>query len=247
MNQKIFWLTMIAVGISFAGGFFLANSLNRNEISQLRAELERLKKGDTETAPNQSQLSLSDEEIRQKIAQADNNPTDFVFQRNLGLGLYRYGAMKQDDGLLREVLRILMRVHENNPKDYDITVALGNAHFDIGFFKKENESFAAARRFYQKALEQKPADADVRTDLGLTYFLPEPPELEKAAAELQKSLEANPNHERALEFITQTLLRQNKFDEAEKYAGRLKAVNPNNPLLPELTTQIRERKVSEQK
>ncbi|HVE56204.1 MAG TPA: tetratricopeptide repeat protein [Pyrinomonadaceae bacterium] len=240
MNAKFFWLSILAIIISFFGGFYLANSLNGSELNKMRAENEQLKKTTTEQPQNNSEASLSDDEIRQKIVEADKNPDNMPFQRNLGLALYRYGVMKKDASLIAESARLLQRVYDKNPKDYDATVALGNAFFDIGFFKKDAQSLQKGREFYQKALEQKPDDADVKTDLGISYYVAEPPDFEKASAQLQKALETDSKHERALLFMAQTLLKQNNPAEAEKYLARLKAINPQTPSLAELSSQISE-------
>jgi tetratricopeptide (TPR) repeat protein len=238
MNAKFIWLSILAIIISFFGGFYLANSLNGSELNKMRAENEQLKKTTTEQPQNNSEAALSDDEIRQKIAEADKNPDNMPFQRNLGLALYRYGVMKKDANLIAESARLLQRVYDKNPKDYDATVALGNAFFDIGFFKKDAQSLQKGRDFYQKALEQKPDDADVKTDLGISYYVAEPPDFEKASAELQKALETDSKHERALLFMAQTLLKQNNPAEAEKYLARLKTINPQTPSLDELSAQI---------
>lgn len=238
MNGKVFWLSIVAVAVSFAGGFLLANALNRNEMNQLRAENGRLTSAADESKQNETGLTLSDDEVRAKIAEADKNPNDAAFQKNLGLALYRYAAMKQDAETLAEVGRLLNRAFENNPKDYEVVITLGNIYFDIGYFKKDNAQFEKARGFYQKALEQKPNDVDVRTDYGLTFFLTQPPEYEKAIAEFQKSLQSNPKHEKTLQVMAQTLLAQNKVAEAEKYVARLKDANANNQYLTQLETQI---------
>ena len=247
MNGKLFWLTAIAVIVSFLGGFLLANALNRNELNSLRAENERLAKSTNQSSQNESEIVLSDEEIRQKIAEADRNPKNFAFQKNLGLALYRYAAMKQDAELLAEVGKILTRAFEINRQDYDVAVTLGNIFFDIGYFKKDNAQFQKAREFYQIALEQRQNDADVRTDLGLTYFLSVPPENSAAMSEFQKSLQINPKHEKTLQVMTQLLLSQKKIEEAEKYIVRLKDVNSSNQFLPELESQILQIKNDSQK
>lgn len=238
MKGKVFWLSIAAVLISFAGGFLLANALNRNDMSQLRAENGRLTTAAAEAKQNQTDSTLSVEEVRDRIAEADKNPGDAAFQKNLGLALYRYAAMKQDAEMLLEVGRLLNRAYENNPKDYDVITTLGNIYFDIGYYKKDNAQFEKGREFYQKALDQKPNDVDVRTDLGLTYFLTQPPEYEKAIAEFQKSLQVNPKHEKTLQVTAQTLLAQNNVAEAEKFVARLKEANANNQYLAQLETQI---------
>jgi tetratricopeptide (TPR) repeat protein len=233
MNTKITALSIIAVILSFFGGFYLANSLNRNELDALRADNERMKKTAADpSTPTDETLSV--EEIRRKIAEADQIPGDLSYQRNLGLALYRYGAMKQDASLIADAARLLQRVFDGNPKDYDVLVALGNSYYDIAFFNKDWPAFDKARRYYAQALAQKSDDADVRTDLALSYYLVQPPELEKTAAELSKALEANPKHERALQFMTRTLIRQNKTEEAEKYLSRLREINPQTPSIDQV-------------
>lgn len=246
MKGKIIWLSVVAVLVSFAGGFLLANALNRNEINQLRAENGRLTSSAAESKQTDSEAELSDDEVRDRIAAADKNPNDAAFQKNLGLALYRYAAMKQDANLLAEVGRLLNRAYESNPKDYDVVVALGNIYFDIGYFKKDNQPFEKAREFYQKALAEKPNDIDVRTDFGLTYFLANPPEYDKAIAEFQKSLQNNPKHEKSLQVMAQTLLAENKVAEAEKFVARLKEANANNKYLTQLESQIASVKSSPQ-
>jgi tetratricopeptide (TPR) repeat protein len=185
---------------------------------------------------------LSDEEIQQKIAEADRNPNNFPFQKGLGLALYRYAVVKQDTKLLEEVGRLLKRASELNPEDYDVIVALGNVYFDVGYYKKNNGDFQKAREFYQKALEQKPNDADLRTDFGLTFFLTNPPETDRAIVEFQKSLQTNRKHEKTLQVLTQALISQNKTAEAEKYLDLLREVNQDNETLPELTAKLAESK-----
>jgi len=238
MNKKVFWLSIVAVLLSFAGGFLLANSLNRKELSALRTENENLKKSPDNAALADEEGILSDDEISGKIAEADANPTNIAFQKNLGLALYNYASMKQNTELLREVSRLIKRVYEKNPDDYEAIVTLGNINFDIGYFDKNNENFRTAREFYQKALSIKADDDGVRTDLGLTYYLSNPPETDRAVAEFQKSLSINPNDEKTLQILIEALLGQNKKDEAEKYTIKLKEINPKNQILSTLNSTV---------
>lgn len=235
MSSKAIWLSILAVILSFIGGFILANALNRQEMDGLRAENARLKDGAEQDA---AESSLSLEEIKNKIVEADQNQNDFDYQKKLGLALYRYAAMKKDAGMLADVERILLRAAALNGKDYDVAVALGHLNFDIGFFQKDNQRFEKARDFYQKILIEKPNDFVVRTEYGLTYFLQDPPAAEKAIVEFEKSLRENPRHERALQYLIQALLREGKISEAEIALSKLKAINPKTPNLAEIQTQL---------
>lgn len=224
--------------MSFAGGFLVANALNRKDLNDLRAENERLQNVQIAAQTEAAESALSEDEIAKKIASADQNPDNFEFQKNLGLALYRYASVKQDAKLLEEVLRLLTRARRLDAKDYDVTVALGNVNFDSALLNKDNEKFRLAREFYQTALEQKANDVDVRTDLGLTYFLENPPETDRAVAEFQKSLQIDKKHEKTLQVLTEALLSENRMEDAEKYFELLKQVNQNSEFLPELSAKI---------
>lgn len=247
MNSKVFWLSIIAVIISFIGGFILANGLNRAEMENLRAENARLQNssntnqlaaGTDQNAADE--ISLSNDEIKQKIAEADQAPNDFEFQKKLGVSLYKYAAMKKDTALMTQAERILNRANQLNSKDYDVTVALGNLHFDIGFFKNDNDSYAKARKFYEAALNQKPGDVEIRTEIGMTYLLENPSDTKKAIGELQKSLEKDPKHEKSLYFLTQAFLKEGNDAEAEKTLAKLKEINPKTPSIEEVRNQLKQ-------
>ncbi|HEX8370986.1 MAG TPA: tetratricopeptide repeat protein [Pyrinomonadaceae bacterium] len=234
MNKKAIALSIIAVIISFIGGFLLANALNRQELNTLRAENAQLKNAQ----PQPADLNLADEEIRKKIAEADRNPTDFEFQKNLAIGLYRYAGMKQDAKFLPEVARLLKRAHETNPQDYETIVGLGNVYLDLGQINKDNAAIEQSREFYRKALSIKKDDADVQNDLGLTYFFAAPPQAEKAIAEYEKALQMNPKHEKSVENLIRAHLSLGKVKEAENFLNKLKQIDSQNEALPDLEAQI---------
>lgn len=238
MNTKALALSIIAVIIGFVGGFLLANALNRKELDALRAETAQLKNAPAKT----SDLTLADEEIQKKIAEADRNPTDFEFQKNLAIGLYRYAGMKQEAKFLPEVVRLLKRVNEGKPQDYETIVALGNVYLDLGQVNKDNAIIEQSREFYRKALSMKKDDADVQNDLGLTYFFAAPPQAEKAIAEYEKALQINPKHEKSMENLIRANLSLGKIKEAEDFLNKLKQVDSKNEALPDLEAQIAQSK-----
>lgn len=237
MNTKAIWLSILAVLISFVGGFLLANALNKSEFETLRNENNRLKETQTESN-SKAEKTLTDVEIRQKIAEADANPGNLEFQKNLGIALYRYATIEKNEALLPEAARLLNRAYEKNPADKDLLTTLGHVYYDIGYYQNDNESFNKAREFYQKILNQTPNDVEVRTDFGLTYYLQNPPEYDKAVSEFEKSLRQNPKHEKTLQFIVQALIKLGKMQEAENYLAKLKEINPKTPALSEIQAQM---------
>ncbi len=238
MQKNTVVLVLLAILAGFIGGFLLANSINRSALSSIKVESDKTAAPSSTGKPAKDDTDLTTVEIQAKIAQADKEPGNFQYQKDLGVALYRYSALKQDPSLLADAERILDRANSLNGRDFDVLVALGNARFDIGYAKKDPAKFQAARNIYTRALEIRPDDADVMTDQGLTYFFQKPPAYDKAEAALQKVADANPKHERSLQFLVQVFEKQGKFADAQKSLTRLKAINPNNNAIPELEEKM---------
>jgi tetratricopeptide (TPR) repeat protein len=146
--------------------------------------------------------------------------------------------MKQDADILNKSIRLLERASLLDGNDRTILVSLGNAYFDLGYYSNQNNGFEKARDIYRRALEIKPDDAEVRTDYGLTYFLHAPPDLDSAVTEFRKALEADPRHVKTLQFLVQALVKQNKPEAAVEYLERLKAADPSNASIKELSALV---------
>jgi len=126
--------------------------MNRAEMNALRSQAVAPAANSPQQQPARAtDDTLSPAEIKAKIDEADQNADNFAFQKNLGIGLYRYAAMKQDEKIMVEAERILTRAAKLDAKDFDVLVALGNSEFDLGFCKKGNPRLKKARRKYQKA------------------------------------------------------------------------------------------------
>jgi tetratricopeptide (TPR) repeat protein len=237
MEKNTVLYIIIALLVGFVGGFLLANNLNRSEMLLGRSVQSSNSSGQPGAA-NAGEPELSDAEIQMKIDEADRNPTNLDFNKQLGIGLYRYAAMKSSVPLLIEASRILNRAHSIDAKDHDILVAYGNAEFDLGFFQKDPAKFASARDIYTKALAEKPDDVDVQTDLSISYLLQGTPDLDKAVAGLKKAQTIDPKHTRSLQFLVEAYTRQSNVKEAETALARLRDLDPKNQQLGDLTARL---------
>lgn len=217
----------------------LANSMNRSEMNALRAQGGRQTSQPAQSSQSSSQdQTLSEAELKAKIAEADKNSSNFTFQKDLGIALYRYAAMKQDVSILAEAQRILERANSLNNRDFDVLVALGNSYFDVAFNKKDGAGFQKAREIYANALQVKSDDADVQTDVGISYFWQPSPDYNKAAAALEKVSIANPTHTRSMQYLARSYIKLGKFDDAERVTGKIKSINPNQDGLAELNSEL---------
>ncbi len=237
MDKRTLLAAAAGLVVGLIGGFLVANGINKSELSELRTKATQPPSSGSNSGPR-DETSIGDDEIKAKIAQADGDPGNFEFQKDLGRALYRYASMKNDRTLAAEARRILERAYSIDPKNYDVIVDLGNAYFDAAYDSKDQASFTKAQQLYQKALAIRPGDADVRTDMGISYLLTEPPEYKTAVEEFQKVLKPNPGHERALQFATQAYVQMGNWAEAAKSLERLKNINPKNANIDSLAAQI---------
>src|SRR3954452_11558016 len=108
MSSRYVLLCLAGIIAAFAGGFLLANALNRSEIDTLRSQV-AARPTEENGGERQSGSELSDDEIQSKTREADSDPTNFKSQKNLGIALSRYASLKQDEKLLVEATRIIDR------------------------------------------------------------------------------------------------------------------------------------------
>lgn len=244
MGRKGFWIATVGILLGFAGGFFFANMLNRQEIDSLKAKAAGAQTSE-KTQPDEKDPGvpdLSPDEIKQKIRQADQNSENTEYQKNLGLSLYLYADMQKNTELLPDAKRLMLRALEKDPKDYELLIGLANVSFDLGQKNQDNKSLEEAREFYRRALAVKPKEADVQTDLGSTYFLQNPPQYEKALAEYRKSLKLDPDHTRTLDNISRTLIMLGQTREAQEHMAKLKKLEPDYPGLADLESLLAQKK-----
>lgn len=234
MSLKTILLFLLAVTLAFAGGFFLANRLNRagsgNAAGSPAANTSR-DKGIKEDY-------LSEKEIRRKLAEAEKNPGDFDFQRNLGVALYRYASIKEDRSLHTEIAKLLERAHRIRPQDREVLLTLGGVRFELGQEKKSAAENERARAAYIKAIELDNEGIEARIGLALCYLYGFPPEPENAVRELRSAYRIEPSDKRTLRFLIETLVVLKEPEQARGYFEELRNLGAREPLLRDLNKLI---------
>ena len=230
MSQRSILFAVAALVLGLFIGFYTANRINRSEIESLRA------KGTSANSAsvNASDQSLTPEEIDQTVAQADKNSGDFKLQKNLGLALYRYGAMQKNADLIEKASKIIERANTLDPTDQDVLMGLANATFDLGFFRSDQEALTKARGLYEAAARSQPKNGEIQAEIGLTYYLQKPPDLAKASEAFARSVALEPTNKRALQYAVQTAVRSGDNKKADEYYARLKTLEPATPAFDEI-------------
>lgn len=227
-NSFLFGIGGIVVGLII--GFFAANSINRNEITQVSPV-----QNPAIQAPQVPNILVKEQPVQTSgamlpdvsavIDKANNEPANFDAQIKAG-DLYQ-----QIKGFEKAVV-FYERAQKLKPKDYDLIVKLGNTYFDSKQFEK-------AAEWYEQALAIKPDDTNVRTDLGITFVERATPDLERAVKEFETSLKLNSKHEPTLYNLGAAHFKNGNTAEAEKVLLQLEAANPNSQLVSKLRQVIR--------
>jgi len=230
MNKENILYAVIGLLLGCIIGFIFANSVNQRgyEPSAPQTATGR----NQNLPPDHPQLpsnGVADQgempaAIAEAIQQARNEPNNFDAQVSAAQLYYRIGRFD-------EAIEFLLKANQIRPDDYATLVRLGDANF-------EAEHFETAEKWYTAALTKTPDDADVRTDLGLTFFLRQPPDIERAIKEYRTALERQPKHEKALQNLTVALIKKGDAKEAQTMLAQLEAVNPSNEALSKLRSDL---------
>ncbi|HEX8337599.1 MAG TPA: tetratricopeptide repeat protein, partial [Pyrinomonadaceae bacterium] len=186
--------------------------------------------------------TLTDEQLKSAVAQADAAPSDAELQHKVGQSLYFYAWEKGNAQILPEVARILKRAHTLDPKNYRTAVIGGDAHFLIATQSGDPKTLGEARKFYEAALAQKPDDAQVRTNLGRTYFFDRPPNPQRAIGEYRRALRADPRQELTLQSLAAALIETGGLEEAARRLDELEKASPSNTELAGLRAQLEQKR-----
>jgi tetratricopeptide (TPR) repeat protein len=159
-------------------------------------------------------------EAQRAVDAADNRPRDFAAQLKAAETLY---GLKD----YRKAEQFASRAADLKPGDFKAHVIVGNSRYD-------RKDFVGAAEAYERALDINSNDPDVRTDYGNTFFLRQPPDLNRAVAEYRKSLAVNPRHEQSWMNLASASVQRGDKQAALEALTRLEAVNPRHPSLPSL-------------
>lgn len=236
----IYGLAGLVIGLII--GFSVANALNRSFPAQTVNRNITL----PETAPSTTnrEASLSREEIAAAFASAEIKKDDFTFQKNLGIALTGYAKSQNESDYLPQLAKLLERVNTlSKEKDFDVLMALGDVYFLESQQSGDSNALRKARSAYERAEQLKPEQVDAEIALAATFLFSSSPQPEIAITILNRVSTQNPNHEIALQLLISALIKNGKFDLAEQKLTELKRNNPDNPAIPDLAAQIKQKQI----
>lgn len=226
MNKLLFGIGGLVIGLII--GFFSANSLNRNAVINETTAVQnpaafngQVHSADIKEPQTATAKPLP--EVQETLDQAENEPGNFDAQVKAG---DLYMRIKGFD----KAAEFYERAQKIKPNDFGILAKTGNAYFDAG-------QFETAEKWYQQALSIK-EDLSVRTDLGITFVQRANPDYERAVAEFETSLTANPNHETTLFNLGAAYFKKGDSNKAQEILAKLEQINPNGDLTKKLRETI---------
>ena len=218
MNRENILFALVGLLLGYVIAFHLVVYINQSQ-PQLRDARQASADEDSATGGGSTPADAAKERERAQASAAQSakaareDPKNFEAQ-------FKAGEASLDAGDAEGAIDFLTRANTLRPADYDTLVRLGNANF-------EAKRYDVAERWYKAALEKKPEDIAVRSDLALIYFKHEPPQTEKAIAELKRALSFDPENSLVLYNLTIVYAQSGDLDAADSTLARLEKVNPN--------------------
>jgi tetratricopeptide (TPR) repeat protein len=224
MNKQVILFTILGILVGFGGGFFLANSINRNAALKTQTVA-----GPNLPIPAANQPPFANQsgaiaQVNEAIERAKNEPDNFEAQ-------YAAGNMYYQIDRFDEAVKYYVQANRLLPDHYLTLVRLGNSSYGL---KKYEE----AEKWYAAALKIKPDDVDVRTDFATTFFLREPKDFDRAIKEYKISLERNPKHEITLQNLCAVYVEKKDKQNLQETLAKLEQVNPQNPKIAEIKQKL---------
>lgn len=239
MNSKIILSAVVGILIGFAGGFFMANSINRSAALQQQTQnglpAPNPQQGLQPPFANMPGAAAGSgnsggggggaiQMVNDAIEKAKNEPENFEAQ-------YAAANMYYQIDRFAEALKYFENANRILPDHYLTLVRLGNSNYGL-------RKYEEAEKWYGRALELKPDDVDVRTDYGTTFFLREAKDFDRALKEYQISLEKNPTHEPTLQNLCAVYLEKGDRQNLADAVTRLEKVNPQNPTIAKFRQEL---------
>jgi tetratricopeptide (TPR) repeat protein len=239
MSKDNILFSIIGVLLGFIVGFMFANNANQ-QASKPRAATANTSASQGNLPPDHPQIpsnAVADQGgatnqqaampgVQAAIEKARNEPDNFEAQKQAGEMFYQ--IQRWD-----EAIDFWLKANKLKPDDYETIVHIANAYFESG-------KYELAEQWYTSALTKNPKDINARTDLGTTFMARTPPNFDRAIQEYRRSLEINPEHEQTLHNLVIAYTKKGQAKEAQEMIARLEKVNPNNPDLPRMRSQLQD-------
>ncbi|MBK9214736.1 MAG: tetratricopeptide repeat protein [Chloracidobacterium sp.] len=233
MNKENLLFAVLGLMIGLIVGFMFANSVNRDATTSKSSlpAANQLMAANSALPPNHPPIGnvngqssgMSVPEVSAAIEKARSEPQNYEAQMTAA-DLY-YQIQRFD-----EAAKFYEAASKVKPAEAEPLIKAGNAFYDGG-------KFLDAEKWYREALKKAPNDKDIRNDLALTFLSREPADVDRAIAEFNTILSADPKFEKALQNLAFAYREKGDQENLAKTLERLKKVNPNNPELSRPSTR----------
>lgn len=233
MNKENVLYSIVGILLGLIVGFLIANSYMRSELASGRVTTAtataaqpnaNMPSGHPDISGQMQQKPPVSPDLQPAVDFAKANPTDFQAQ-------VKAGELSMQSELYEQGVEFLSIANKLKPDDYPTIVALANAYFDGG-------NLEDAEKWYSAALLKKKDDNNVRTDLGLTFVFREKADYDRAIQEFNTVLASDPNHIQALQNSIVAYLKKGDIAKAKERLTKLESVDPKNPAIARLKTEI---------
>lgn len=220
MRTREILIGVACLAIGLAGGFFAANSLNRQQVLSNNAAPSAAAPDQAVTVPQSGMQA----DVTATLQKADSESQNFAAQMEAGDMYAKIGRFEKSVEYYKRGVVI-------NPSNFQANVVLANALFD-------SQQFEEAEAYYAKALQINPNDANARTDLGTTFVERPNPNYDRAIEEFQRARQADPNHLPSLYYLGIATLRKGDREGARKILADLEKAGPTSDLVGRLRQNI---------
>lgn len=227
MSKENLLFGVLGLMIGLIVGFMFANSVNRDAIPTASSipGANSMSGANQALPPNHPPIgnsagqpgAQSVPEVSAAIEKARTEPQNYEAQMTAADLFYQIQRFD-------EAAKFYETAAKLKPAEAEPLIKAGNSYYDGGKFED-------AEKWYREALKKAPNDKDLRNDLALTFLSREPADPDKAIAEFNIILSADPKYEKALQNIAFAYKEKGDQENLANTVERLRQVNPENSAL----------------
>lgn len=162
-------------------------------------------------------------QVRELQARLDKDPKDVEALQGLAAMFYQINDHKKSAEYLSRYVAL-------RPDDQEALLQLANIHFD-------SKEWSQAQELYTRYLAANPGRSDILSDLGVTYR--ELAQYDRAVELFHQAQKLAPDNWQAYyNEVVVLAFNQKKYDAAREVLAKLKTLQPNNPDVGRLATEV---------
>lgn len=240
MNNTKYFVGLAGLVVGFLISFFWVSSYNKNNAPVAVQSPNGAMPAAGNNGGGNPQAMMG--QVQQALDKAKNNPKDFQAQIEMAR---LYSQINRD----ADTVEYLKKAYEIDASQFnqwsqaefpDALSALGMYYVRVNSPNdaERQKNYDESEKWFRRAVDAAPSDPEPHIEFASAYLQRQPPQPDKAIAELQNVLKTTPKQAHALSHLVEAYALKKDSAGADDALNRLRDADPSNQRLPALQGMV---------